>query len=564
MQPKLTISVLISRNYDGVKKCLNSVRPIIDKVPSELILTDTGCGDEVRELIEGYSDHIIDFEWIKDFSAARNAGLKEAKGEWFLFVDDDEWFEDVAEIVEFFNSNECDKYNVACYIQRNYRDWDGKEYIDHNVDRIIRITPELHFEHRVHETYTGVEIDKKKILNSYVHHYGYVFKSKEDNISRFNRNYELLMLEIKDNPTDMRLRHQLVKNFLPTEQIDESIKESFEAIKIESESEYWDAIHNNILFCYQFKKDWDSVIKYGEQFLDKKLLPYDGFGVHQYLIRAYWEKEDYDNVCRLGEKAIHIYIDYKNHPDDYNEQQLMRFEFWSSNNISEMLCYILSGTLHTKDRKSLESLNNNQIRDDVLFLVRDENYKTWVMTMVFGACEDDSYIQLFEQLPFCKEIWSTDIDKYINQLDLIMPYIDAEKFAIWETWLLNHVIEGSIKEMYCFSKICDYRLSNIKYYNMDKTEQESIEYILSTMSGYAETRIYYCELKYGDKLDAMGPEDLLEEEYLAWIIQDMMSSFDNSNVAETISLIKKIIDIRKQWADALGEITTYIARLVEG
>ena len=60
--PKLTISVLISRNYDGVKKCLDSLQPIMDKVPSELILTDTGCGDKVRELIEGYTDHIIDFE----------------------------------------------------------------------------------------------------------------------------------------------------------------------------------------------------------------------------------------------------------------------------------------------------------------------------------------------------------------------------------------------------------------------------------------------------------------------------------------------------------------------
>ena len=40
----LTISILISNRPDTVRKCLDSIRPLLEGVPSELILVDTGCG----------------------------------------------------------------------------------------------------------------------------------------------------------------------------------------------------------------------------------------------------------------------------------------------------------------------------------------------------------------------------------------------------------------------------------------------------------------------------------------------------------------------------------------
>ena len=309
MKPLLTISILISRNYEGVKRCLDSLRPIMDKIPSELILTDTGCGEEVRVLIEGYTDHIIDFEWIKDFSVARNVGIEEAKkngSQWFLYVDDDEWFDEdsLTELIEFFNSGECDNYNVAAYIQRNYFDEEGKSYGDHNVDRIIRITPTLHFERRIHEAYTGVEIGVKKRLNTFVHHYGYIYKNDEERIEKTRRNRELLILECEENPSDMRMRHQLVSDYYGTEEYDTAIEAAKEGISIKSDSQYWDALHTDILYCCEMKKDWDSLIKNGEKFLKDNLFPYDEFGVRQYLITAYYNINRHDKVCNIAIKWI--------------------------------------------------------------------------------------------------------------------------------------------------------------------------------------------------------------------------------------------------------------------
>ena len=110
---KLTISLLVSNSIDTIEKCMNSLVPLLKQVPSELIIVDTGGTDGSIEIARKYADKVVPFTWCNDFAKARNAGLKEAQGEWFLFLDDDEWFEDVDSIIAFLNTNEYLNYNSA-------------------------------------------------------------------------------------------------------------------------------------------------------------------------------------------------------------------------------------------------------------------------------------------------------------------------------------------------------------------------------------------------------------------------------------------------------------------
>ena len=88
----LTISLLVSGREETTIKCLDSLTPIMQEIPSELILVDTGCSQELKAKLQEYTQQIIPFTWCNDFSKARNAGLERANGEWFLYLDDDEWF----------------------------------------------------------------------------------------------------------------------------------------------------------------------------------------------------------------------------------------------------------------------------------------------------------------------------------------------------------------------------------------------------------------------------------------------------------------------------------------
>lgn len=410
--PIVTVSILISDRPDTVRRCLDSVQPLLAAVPSELILTDTGCGEEVRSIIEEYTDHIIDFTWIKDFSAARNVGLRSAKGAWFLYLDDDEWFDSVDALIEFFLSEESKAYNVAYYTQRNYtsaendvfgayfNSLDVAQYSDHRVDRIFRITPEVHFERRIHEAYTGIENGQKKRIDAFVHHYGYVFASEEEHQAKCARNQELLELECEEYPEDMRMRYQLILNAAAMKDLDESIRLAEEAIVDERDSAFWDAIHTHILDCLLRQKKWEELIARGEDFLEKKLLPYDYFGVHQYLIKAYWMEEQYDKICQIAQTSIAFVLDYRSHPGDYDVAQLLREEFWEIDRIHGMFLMILDAALACRDDKVIKTLRGAALADDVMELFTDESCRLALERIVAKRCTDNQARHLFAQLPF--------------------------------------------------------------------------------------------------------------------------------------------------------------------
>ncbi len=211
MNIQLTISLLASNRTGSLERCLDSLRPLLLKVPSELIVVFTGTDEHVREIAARYTDHIVPFTWRDDFSAARNAGLKEAKGEWLLYIDDDEWFEDTEEICTFFLSGEYRRYSSACYIQRNYLSWSGTEYMDYHALRMAKRTDALCFRGPIHEE-LAVLPGAARYFDAYVHHYGYVKDLKADTI-KTSRNIPLLLDEIKASPEEIKNYVQLTREY---------------------------------------------------------------------------------------------------------------------------------------------------------------------------------------------------------------------------------------------------------------------------------------------------------------------------------------------------------------
>lgn len=370
----LTISILISNNYDNVKRCLESVKPLLEAVPSELILTDTGCDKKLRTLLETYTNHIIDFVWCQDFSVARNVGLQEAQGEWFLYIDDDEWFEDVEPLVTFFSSEEKDNANVAFYIQRNHMDYSGTNYVDYYVDRILRKQEQLHFIHRVHEAYTGIDIGTKKVIPCIANHYGYIYANETEKISKHIRNQRLLELECNENPEDMRMCYQMVINQFDIQDWDGAIEYAVKGINRnpQSNSEYWDACHTSILYCLEKKGDWEKMLQMGKEFLKKKMYPLDSFGTLQYLIDADYKLKRFDELCVFADVALDIYSEYEKNPKLFNPNQLMRQDFIDEHCILNMVKKIIVSIIKTKNEHLMNKLVSGSLKNMVCYLTSHE------------------------------------------------------------------------------------------------------------------------------------------------------------------------------------------------
>lgn len=212
MNVQLTISVLASDRPAALERCLDSLMPLMMQVQSQLIIVVTGTDSHVREIAARYTDQIIPFAWCGDFSAARNLGLQSACGEWFLYIDDDEWFEDVTEICDFFLSGEYQKYGVAVYNQRNYDDWQGIVYSDFQVSRLVKLVPGSHFVNPIHEELVP-RYAPCKDLEAFVHHYGYVKNQKRTNAEKASRNLSLLLEDIRKRPSYAKNYVQIVQEY---------------------------------------------------------------------------------------------------------------------------------------------------------------------------------------------------------------------------------------------------------------------------------------------------------------------------------------------------------------
>lgn len=318
----LTISILISNRPDTVRKCLDSVKPLLENVPSELILVDTGCGEQVRKIIEEYTDKIIDFEWCRDFSKARNAGLERAKGKWFLYLDDDEWFEDVTEIIRFFNSGEYAAYGVGLYNQRNYLLMDGSEYTELLVGRMIRLEPDIRFIYRIHECFNRAPGHAKK-LRVYVHHYGYIYQTPEEAEEHARRNISLLLEERRERPLNMRHAVQLAQEYNAIKQREKSLAISLECIeKAErgpvEEVHCLSSLYVNEINCYIELERYEEAVARGELHLKNRRT--DALSkalIAGRMTTAYMEQENFEKCMEHTEYYWNVYRDYVKDDEKY-------------------------------------------------------------------------------------------------------------------------------------------------------------------------------------------------------------------------------------------------------
>ena len=85
-----TISLcMIVKNEEAVlARCLDSIKDAVE----EIIIVDTGSTDDTKNIALKYTSKVYDFEWIQDFSAARNEAFSKATCDYQMWLDADDVF----------------------------------------------------------------------------------------------------------------------------------------------------------------------------------------------------------------------------------------------------------------------------------------------------------------------------------------------------------------------------------------------------------------------------------------------------------------------------------------
>lgn len=196
-----SISVcLIARNEsENLSRALPSVRPIAD----EILVTDTGSTDDSVEVARAHGAVVHPFEWCDDFSAARNAAIQPARGDWVFWIDADEELLD--DSVEAVRGAVREPGLLAAHIVRqDLTNERPLKYTQMLQLRLFRNREDLRFLGRCHPQFhpsaetlapkLGMEVDVRPIT---IRHYGYLGALKRQ---KLERGVTLIQTELADRP----------------------------------------------------------------------------------------------------------------------------------------------------------------------------------------------------------------------------------------------------------------------------------------------------------------------------------------------------------------------------
>lgn len=195
-------------------RCLASLAEAVD----EIVVVDTGSSDETRELARSFGARVGTFHWSDDFSAARNAALDLATGDWVLVIDADEWLRPGGAAAL---RAACDDPAVVAYKLALVNHLDGDRREEESLTRLFRRDPRVRFAGRVHEQVTEslAQVATRpgawpELRGVTIEHDGYL-KSIVRERDKSRRNVALLSRAVDEAPRDPYLRYKLAGELGP-------------------------------------------------------------------------------------------------------------------------------------------------------------------------------------------------------------------------------------------------------------------------------------------------------------------------------------------------------------
>ncbi len=309
--------LIVKNEEENIEHCLGHLKSVV----SEQIVVDTGSTDKTVELAEKMGAKVFHFEWINDFSAARNFAIDKAKGDWIIFLDCDEYFSDdsVPKLKRYIKMWDKNKNIDAIMCQMVNIDKNNNliAVVNNISPRIFKNKKNMRYRNKIHEA----------LYNSYmrggtltvgdagndivIYHMGYD-KEIVNEKNKIERNISMLESSILESPEDAKLHYYLSNEYFRVEKHKEAVKSAQESLKYKNESVrefYYSLIYRNIL---RSMNGMHSSLLEMKQVFDEAVEKYPEYPDYYYImgLASLRENNHIDAVIYL-EKCIKLCNNYK-------------------------------------------------------------------------------------------------------------------------------------------------------------------------------------------------------------------------------------------------------------
>jgi len=144
----ISLCMIVKDEEQNIARCLSCVKNIVD----EIIIVDTGSTDKTKEIVSEFTNKIYDFEWVDDFSAARNFSFSKATKDYILWLDaDDVIMPDEQQKLIRLKQTMSSDVDVVLMRYHVGEDKDGKSICSFPRERLLKRSKNFIWQDFIHE-----------------------------------------------------------------------------------------------------------------------------------------------------------------------------------------------------------------------------------------------------------------------------------------------------------------------------------------------------------------------------------------------------------------------------
>lgn len=185
----------------------------------EIIVVDTGSTDRTADIARSYTPNVYHFDWINDFSAARNYSVSKASNDYILVVDCDEYLETdnmaadtISNLIQTVSPHQIGMLELLSPSAELSASGESTSVIHERIARFFH-RQFTYYKGTIHEQLASRAVKNPEFISVPLTFYHIGYQSMEVKKAKALRNISLLENELRTGGADPYLLFQLGQSY---------------------------------------------------------------------------------------------------------------------------------------------------------------------------------------------------------------------------------------------------------------------------------------------------------------------------------------------------------------